>query len=93
MHGVRTAAKKSFMSKLVRLPIELMIGLEFIAGVLTRTASGFGIPLMALLLASAGYPGPHVPLWRFFLRFAPVVHFYRKPEARWSLMPRLRCWL
>jgi hypothetical protein len=42
-----------------------MIGLGLVAGVLTCTASGFGIKVMALLRALAGYSGPHVAQWRF----------------------------
>ncbi len=80
---------------------ELMIGLGLVTGVLTRAASGFGITLMALLLASAGYPGPHVDLWRFFgasLQWSVFILCFAafligEPEARWSLMPRLRRWL
>lgn len=45
---------------------ELMIGLGLVLGVLTRTASGFGILLMTLLWASDGNPGPHVALWHYF---------------------------
>src|SRR5258708_6130849 len=45
---------------------ELMIGVGLVVGVLTRTASLFGILQMALLWLSAGYPGPHVALWRYF---------------------------
>jgi uncharacterized membrane protein YphA (DoxX/SURF4 family) len=73
---------------------ELMIGLGLVAGVLTRTASGFGIMLMALLPASAGYPGPRVALWRFFgasLQWSVFAACFAafiigEPEARWSLM-------
>ncbi|HZB87337.1 MAG TPA: DoxX family membrane protein [Terracidiphilus sp.] len=80
---------------------ELMIGLGLVTGVLTRAASGFGILLMALLLASAGYPGPHVALWRYFgasLEWSVFIACFAafiigEPEARWSLMPRLRSWL
>ena len=79
---------------------ELMIGLGLVAGVLTRAASWFGILLMALLLTSAGYPGPHVALWRFFgasLQWSVfiacfVAFLIGEPEARWSLTPRLRRW-
>ena len=79
---------------------ELMIGLGLVAGVLTRAASSFGILLMALLWASAGYPGPHVALWRYFgasLEWSVfiacfVAFLVGEPEARWSLMPYLRRW-
>jgi len=79
---------------------ELMIGLGLVVGVLTRTASSFGIMLMALLWASAGYPGPHVALWRYFgasLQWSVFIACFGafilgEPEARWSLMPRLRRW-
>jgi thiosulfate dehydrogenase (quinone) large subunit len=79
---------------------ELMIGLGLVVGLLTRTASGFGIVLMALLWASAGYPGPHVALWHYLgasLQWSVFIACFAafiigKPEARWSLMPRLRRW-
>ena len=77
---------------------ELMIGLALVLGVLTRTASGFGIVLMTLLWASAGYPGLHVALWRYFgasLQWSVFAACFAafiigEPEARWSLAPRLR---
>jgi thiosulfate dehydrogenase (quinone) large subunit len=77
---------------------ELMIGLGLVTGVLTRAASGFGIILMTLLWASAGYPGPHVALWRYFgasLQWSVFAACFTsfivgEPEARWSLMWRLR---
>ena len=80
---------------------ELMIGLGLVAGVLTRAASGFGIFFMALLWASAGYPGPHVELWRYFgvsLQWSVfaacfIAFLIGEPEMRWSLTPRLRRWL
>ena len=76
---------------------ELLIGLALIVGVLTRTASGFGILLMLLLWFSAGYPGPQVALWRYFgaslewsVFIACFVAFLAgAPEARWSLAARL----
>lgn len=79
---------------------ELMIGLGLVVGVLTRTASGFGIMLMALLWASAGYPGSRVALWHYFGAsldwsvFAAcfIAFIMGEPEMRWSLMPRLRNW-
>jgi hypothetical protein len=57
--------------------------------------------LMALLLALAGYSGPHVALWRFLgaLRqwFVLITCFAAfiigEPKPRWSLMSRLRRWL
>ncbi len=77
---------------------ESMIGLGLVAGVLTRIASGFGIVLMALLWASAGYPGPHVDLWRYFgasLQWSVFIACFTafmigEPEARWSLTPYLK---
>lgn len=80
---------------------ELLIGLGLVTGVLTRTASGFGIILMALLWASAGYPGPHVALWRYLgasLQWSVFIACFTafligRPQARWSLMPRLKQWL
>jgi uncharacterized membrane protein YphA (DoxX/SURF4 family) len=76
---------------------ELMIGLGLVAGVLTRVASVFGIVLMSLLWLSAGYPGPHSALWRYFgasldwsVFVACFVAFLvGEPEARWSLASRL----
>jgi uncharacterized membrane protein YphA (DoxX/SURF4 family) len=77
---------------------ELLIGLGLIFGVLTRAASVFGILLMLLLWLSAGYPGAHVALWRYFgasLEWSVFAGCFAaflvgEPEARWSLMPRLR---
>jgi thiosulfate dehydrogenase (quinone) large subunit len=77
---------------------ELLIGLALTFGVLTRVASVFGILLMTLLWLSAGYPGPHVALWQYFGAsldwsvFAAcfVTFIIGAPEARWSLMSRLR---
>lgn len=77
---------------------ELLIGLALIFGVLTRVASVFGILLMTLLYLSAGYPGPHVALWQYFgvsldwsvFAVCFVVFTIGRPEARWSLMSRLR---
>jgi thiosulfate dehydrogenase (quinone) large subunit len=77
---------------------ELMIGLGLVVGVLTRIASGFGMVLMTLLWASAGYPGTHVALWRYFgasLEWSVFIACFNAfiigdPEARWSLAPRVR---
>jgi thiosulfate dehydrogenase [quinone] large subunit len=79
---------------------ELMIGLGLVAGVLTRIASVFGILLMTLLWASAGYPGQHVALWQYFgasLQWSVFIACFAafvigEPEARWSLWPRLCGW-
>ena len=75
---------------------ELLIGLGLIFGVLTRVASIFGIVLMMLLWLSAGYPGPHVALWRYFgasLEWSVFAGCFTafligEPEARWSLASR-----
>jgi uncharacterized membrane protein YphA (DoxX/SURF4 family) len=72
---------------------ELLIGLGLVFGVLTRAASLFGILLMMLLWLSAGFPGPHVALWRYFGAsldwsvFAAcfAAFLIGEPEARWSL--------
>jgi thiosulfate dehydrogenase [quinone] large subunit len=77
---------------------ELLIGLGLVCGVLTRAASVFGILLMTLLWLSAGYPGPHVALWRYFgasLEWSVFAACFASfllgdPEARWSLAPLLR---
>jgi thiosulfate dehydrogenase [quinone] large subunit len=77
---------------------ELLIGLGLIFGVLTRLASVFGILQMGLLWLSAGYPGPHVALWRYFGAsldssvFAGcfAAFLVGEPELRWSLAQRLR---
>jgi thiosulfate dehydrogenase [quinone] large subunit len=79
---------------------ELLIGLGLVFGVLTRVASVFGMLLMILLWLSAGYPGPHVALWRYFGAsldwsiFAGcfAAFLIGQPEMRWSLAPRLRGW-
>lgn len=76
---------------------EFLIGLGLIFGVLTRVASVFGMLLMLLLWLSAGYPGPHVALWRYFgasLEWSVFAACFAalligEPEARWSLAPRL----
>jgi thiosulfate dehydrogenase [quinone] large subunit len=77
---------------------EFLIGLGLIFGVLTRLASVFGILLMLLLWFSAGYPGAHVALWRYFgasLEWSVFVGCFAaflvgEAEARWSLAPWLR---
>jgi uncharacterized membrane protein YphA (DoxX/SURF4 family) len=77
---------------------ELLIGLGLVFGVLTRVASVFGMLLMILLWLSAGYPGPHVALWRYFgasLDWSAfsgcfAAFLIGEPEMRWSLAPRLR---
>lgn len=77
---------------------ELMIGVALVLGVLTRTASGFGVLLMTLLWASDGYPGPHVALWRYlgaslqWSVFAScfIAFLIGAPEARWAFAQRLR---
>ena len=77
---------------------ELLIGMGLVTGVLTRVASVFGTALMALLWASAGYPGAHVALWRYFgasLQWSVfmacfVTFILGEPEARWSLTPYLQ---
>jgi uncharacterized membrane protein YphA (DoxX/SURF4 family) len=79
---------------------ELLIGLGLVFGVLTRVASVFGMLLMILLWLSAGYPGPHVALWRYFgasLNWSIFAGCFAafligEPEMRWSLTPRLRRW-
>jgi thiosulfate dehydrogenase (quinone) large subunit len=79
---------------------ELLIGLGLVCGVLTRIASVFGLLLMMLLWLSAGYPGPHVALWRYFGAsldwsvFAAcfAAFLIGEPEMRWSLAPQLRAW-
>ena len=77
---------------------ELLIGLGLMFGVLTRVASVFGIVLMLLLWLSAGYPGPHVEVWRYFgasLEWSVFAGCFAaflvgEAEARWSLAPWLR---
>jgi thiosulfate dehydrogenase [quinone] large subunit len=77
---------------------ELLIGLGLIFGVLTPAASVAGMLLMLLLWLSAGYPGPHVALWRYFGAsldwsvFATcfAAFLIGEPEARWSLTAYLR---
>jgi thiosulfate dehydrogenase [quinone] large subunit len=77
---------------------ELLIGLGLVFGVLTRVASVFGMLLMVLLWLSAGYPGPHVALWRYFgasLDWSVFAGCFAafligEPEMRWSLAARLR---
>jgi thiosulfate dehydrogenase [quinone] large subunit len=77
---------------------ELLIGLGLVFGVLTRVASVFGMLLMVLLWLSAGYPGPHVALWRYFgasLDWSVFAGCFAafligEPEMRWSLAGRLR---
>ena len=77
---------------------ELLIGLGLIFGVLTRVASIFGILFMLLLWLSAGFPGPHVALWRYFgasLEWSVFAGCFAtfligEPEALWSLGRRLK---
>jgi hypothetical protein len=65
--------------------------------VLTRLASVFGILLMAVLWLAAGYPSPHVALWRYFgasLEWSVFAGCFAafllgEPELRWSLASRL----
>jgi thiosulfate dehydrogenase (quinone) large subunit len=45
---------------------ELAIGVSLVTGILVRTASVFGAIFMIALLLSANYPGPNVPIWRYF---------------------------
>ena len=45
---------------------ELAIGIALVTGIWVRTASVFGAIFMITLIFSANYPGPHVPLWRYF---------------------------
>lgn len=45
---------------------ELAIAISLISGILVRAASICGAIFMVTLLFSANYPGPHVPLWRYF---------------------------
>lgn len=46
---------------------ELGIGLGLLLGVLVRTASFFGLIYMVVLILSAGYPGPHAAIGRYFV--------------------------
>ena len=72
---------------------ELLIGLSLIFGVLSRLASFFGFVLMGLMWLSAGYPGPHVDLWRYWgasldwsvFALCFVAMIIGHPEERWSL--------
>jgi uncharacterized membrane protein YphA (DoxX/SURF4 family) len=45
---------------------ELAIAIALIAGIWVRVASVFGAIFMLTLIFSANYPGPDVPLWRYF---------------------------
>jgi uncharacterized membrane protein YphA (DoxX/SURF4 family) len=45
---------------------ELAIGIALVTGIWVRTASIFGAIFMITLILSANYPGPDVPLWRYF---------------------------
>ena len=45
---------------------ELAIGLALVLGLLVRAASLCGSVYMLALLFSSNYPGPQVPLWRYF---------------------------
>ena len=45
---------------------ELAIGIALVTGIWVRTASVFGAIFMITLIFSANYPGPDVPLWRYF---------------------------
>lgn len=45
---------------------ELAIGLSLVLGRLVRPASICGLIYMLTLLLSSNYPGPAMPLWRYF---------------------------
>jgi thiosulfate dehydrogenase (quinone) large subunit len=45
---------------------ELAIGVSLVTGIWVRIASVFGAVFMITLLLSANYPGPNVPIWRYF---------------------------
>ena len=45
---------------------ELAIGIALVTGIWVRAASVFGAIFMITLIFSANYPGPDVPLWRYF---------------------------
>jgi len=45
---------------------ELAIAISLITGIWVRVASIFGAVFMLTLLFSSNYPGPDVPLWRYF---------------------------
>ena len=45
---------------------ELAIGLALVLGLLTRTASAFGLLFMLTMLFSSAYPGPTAPFWEYF---------------------------
>jgi uncharacterized membrane protein YphA (DoxX/SURF4 family) len=45
---------------------EMAIGVSLVTGIWVRTASVFGAIFMITLLLSANYPGPNVPIWRYF---------------------------
>ena len=45
---------------------ELAIGIALVTGIWVRTASVFAAIFMITLIFSANYPGPHLPLWRYF---------------------------
>jgi uncharacterized membrane protein YphA (DoxX/SURF4 family) len=45
---------------------ELAIGIALVTGIWVRAASICGAVFMITLICSANYPGPNVPLWRYF---------------------------
>jgi uncharacterized membrane protein YphA (DoxX/SURF4 family) len=45
---------------------EMAIGLSLVTGIWVRAASVFAAIFMMTLLLCANYPGPNVPIWRYF---------------------------
>jgi uncharacterized membrane protein YphA (DoxX/SURF4 family) len=78
---------------------ELAIGLSLVSGILVRLASIFGMIFMLTLLFSANYPGPDVPLWRYFggslehsVFFLCFLAFAVSNPAEALSLARLRWW-
>lgn len=77
---------------------ELAIGVALVLGLLTRTASVFGLVYMLTLLFSANYPGPSGALWQYFgaaldhlvLALCFATFAAGVPEEAWALSARWR---
>jgi uncharacterized membrane protein YphA (DoxX/SURF4 family) len=79
---------------------ELAIAISLITGTWVRIASIFGAIFMLTLVFSANYPGPDVPLWRYFgyslehsVFFLCFIAFILGNSAEAISVPSSRWWL
>jgi uncharacterized membrane protein YphA (DoxX/SURF4 family) len=72
---------------------ELAIGIALVLGIWVKRASAFGFVYMMTLLFSSNYPGPGVPVWRYFgaslnhsiLALCFLTFLIGDPERMWTL--------